>query len=361
MHMPEVVPIANNFMRPFDLSHPPLLRLGWIKLAETYHILMVDMHHIISDGVSLRILIQDIASLYHGEEFSPLRLQYKDFSAWQNMILNSEKVKKQERYWLNRFKGQLPLLKIPTDYPRKPMQSFAGEDLDFEIDEKLTTRFKTMTAKYGTTSYMALLAVFSLLLSKYTQQDDIIIGSPIAGRRHGDLDNVVGMFINILLMRSFPVPGKTFAEFLQEVKTINLEAFENQDYQFDDLVEHLDVNRGTDKNPLYSVIFALLNMEIPKIHLPGLKIEHGAIGKMTAKTELRLGAIETENTIMMKLTYVTALFKRETVKEMAGHYIEILEQVVEDNSIKLKDIKISHRVLSLKPNVLRSREEAFTF
>jgi polyketide synthase PksJ len=350
-----------NFIRTFDLSLAPLLRVGLIKVEPQKHILMVDMHHIISDGVSHSIIIQDIARLYMGEELTPLRLQYKDFSRWQNKILNSKKINEQERYWLDRFKGEIPVLKIPTDYPRKPLQSFEGENLVFEIHEQLTKEFKAMMTKYGTTLYMTLFAVFSILLSKYTNQADIIIGSPIAGRRHADLDNVVGMFVNILLMRSFPAPAKTFVEFLQEVKTITLEAFENQDYQFDDLVEHLKLERDTEKNPLYNVIFAVMNMEEPKIRLPGLNIEPYVREKMTAKTELRLGAMETTNTISMKFTYVTTLFKRESLEDMARHYIEIIKQVVKNNEMKLKDINISHDLVTLKPIALRKDESEFIF
>jgi acyl carrier protein len=363
MHMPDVARIINNFIQPFDLTRLPLLRVGFIKLAENYHILMMDMHHIISDGVSESILIKDIVNLYKGEELLPLRLRYKDFSEWQNTLLDSGKIKKQEEYWLNRFKGDIPVLRIPTDFPRKTLQNFEGEDLFFSIDFELTKAFNVLTAKYGTTLYITLLAVFSILLSKYTDQSDIIIGSPTAGRLYADLDNVVGMFVNVLLMRSFPAPGKTFEEFLQEVKTITLDAFENQDYQFDDLVERLKpgVDRDTNKNPLYNVIFAVLNMERSKIELSGFNLEPLVSEKMTAKTELRLRAVETADRIALKLTYVTALFKRETIEEMAGHYIEIIKQVVKNIKIKLKDIKISYDMATLKPIALRSDESEFNF
>ena len=361
MHMTEISSLVNNFIQSFDLTRVPLLRVGLVKLTETYHILMVDTHHIISDGVSQGILIGDILNLYKGEEVSPLKLQYRDFSAWQNTLLHSEKMKIQERYWLDRFKGEIPLLKIPTDYPRETWQNFEGEGLVFDIDEELTKEFKTITTKYGTTLYMTLLAVFSILLSKYTDQADIIIGSPTAGRRHADLDNVVGMFVNVLLMRSYPAPAKTFAGFLQEIKTITLKAFENQDYQFDDLVERLKLNRDTEKNPIYNVVFAVMNLDYTGDQLPGLNVEPYAIEKMTAKTELRLGAVETANTISMKLTYVKSLFKKEHVVEMAQHYIDILKQVLKNNEIKLKDIKISHRMTTLKPSPLRSDPDEFNF
>jgi acyl carrier protein len=363
INIPAVARIVNNFPQPFDLARSPLLRAGFIKLSKNLHILMMDFHHIIWDGVSESILIKDIVHLYKEEGLLPLRLGYKDFSQWQHQLVNSGKIKKQEAYWINRFEGNIPLLKIPTDFPRKAEQSYEGEDLSITIDGLLTGEINVLNSKYGTTLYITLLAVFSILLSKYTAQSDIIIGSTIAGRSHADLDNVVGVFVNFLLMRIFLGPEKTFEEFLLEVKAITLDAFENQDYQFDDLVERLKsrLERDTDKNPLYNVIFALSNIENSKIRLSELNLESLPREKTTAKTELRLRAVETAEGISLKFTYVAALFKKATIEEMATHYIEIINQVVKNNEIKLRDINISDQMAVLVPLALRRDESEFNF
>ena len=359
----EAKQICQRFISPFDLSKAPLLRVAMIKIEEMKCIMMIDMHHIISDEVSTEIFVLDFKRLYKGEKLPPLKYQYKDFSQWHNKGLKSEEVKSQERYWINRFKGEIQVLELPTDYPEAAGQHFEGGNLVFEIDEELTGKLRLISMKSRVTLYMLLLGIFSLLLSKYTGQYDIIIGSPTAGRRHADSDNIIGMFINVFLIRSFPAPKKTFDEFLMEVKRATLEAFENQDYQFDDLLERLKikVKRDSSKNPLYSVIFAFQDGKKPKVEIQGLKLKPYGVEKSTAKTELRLGAIETQQTIHMKLTYVAARFKPETIEKIARHYIEIVKQVVKNTTVKLGDIKIPHELITLKSNTLRSNEGEFDF
>jgi hypothetical protein len=322
---------------------------------------MLDMHHIISDAVSMEIFIKELLDLYDKKELHPLHLQYKEFTVWQNKLFGTDEFKIQKQYWEDRFSGHLPVLKMPTDYPRPSVQSFKGDMIQFEIDKALTKELLAIETKTGATRYMVLLAVTSIILSKYSGQYDIIVGTPVAGRRHSESYNMIGFFVNVLLMRNYPEPAKSFEEFLEEVKENVLEAFENQDYQFDNLVEHLALERDKSRNPVYDVVFALENVEMPNLEIKELEIKPYEFENKTSKTDLRIGVVERGDTIGMCITYATALFKKETAERMAQHYIEIIKQIVENNKIKLENIKIFYDLIAIKPNILREDESEFNF
>ncbi|MGB7604797.1 MAG: amino acid adenylation domain-containing protein, partial [Lutisporaceae bacterium] len=251
--------IAAGFVKAFDLSKAPLIRVALAKIKDKEHMLMIDMHHIISDGVSMGILIKEFIELYDGKELPRLRIQYKDFAAWQNELFKSGEINKQEEYWLKAFDGEVPVLNMPTDYQRPSIQSFEGDSLSLELSEELTNKLKQIAKETGSTMYMVLLSAYNVLLSKYSGQEDIVVGSPIAGRPHADLENIMGMFVNTLAMRNFPQGNKTFKEFLEEVKANSLLAFENQDYQFEELIDKLNVTRDLSRNPLFDVMFSMQN------------------------------------------------------------------------------------------------------
>ncbi|MCR3761958.1 polyketide synthase, partial [Clostridium felsineum] len=218
----------------FDLKKAPLFRVELVENKEKTY-LLIDMHHIISDGVSMGILINEFAELYNGGSLKPLKLQYKDFTAWQNTFLKSEEIKKQEKYWINRFSDEVPVLNMPNDYERPVLKSFEGESVEFKINKNLTKELRSLTQRMGMTMHMLLLSAFNILLSKYTGQEDIVIGTPIAGRPHIDLQNIVGMFVNTLALRNKPEGDKKYIDFLKEVRENSLKAYENQSYQIEDL------------------------------------------------------------------------------------------------------------------------------
>ncbi|HLP58377.1 MAG TPA: condensation domain-containing protein, partial [Candidatus Deferrimicrobium sp.] len=223
-------PLWSPFIRPFDLSKAPLLRVGLQKIKKDKHILMVDMHHIISDGISMNILVKDFMALYQEENLDKLQLQYKDFSVWQTGEKQKESIKRQEAFWLNEFAGEIPVLELPVDYPRPAIQNFEGNRIQFEIDKESTVVLKDLTLKTGATLYMLLLALYTIFLSKLTNQEDIVTGSPIAGRKHPDLKKIIGMFVNTLALRNYPAGEKKFPDFLEEIKEKTLKAFATQDY-----------------------------------------------------------------------------------------------------------------------------------
>ncbi len=335
----------NGFVRPFDLSKAPLLRVGLVKLAEDQHILLFDMHHIISDGLSTDILVREFVTLYQGTKLPELRIQYKDFSVWQNELFKTGVIESQEKYWLDTFTasqdGKIPVLKMPTDYPRPAKQSFEGNNITFKLDEELTAKLNTLSKEVGATLYMTLLAVYNVLLSKYTGQEDIVVGSPIAGRPHPDLQGIIGIFVNTLAMRNYPVGNKTFKEFVVEVKENALKVYENQDYQFEQLVYKLDMPQDLSRNPLFDTMFILQNTDAgTELEIEGLKFGFYGFENTIAKFDMTLNAQEVEDRILFVLNYCTKLFKEETMERLGRHFIFILKQILDNPEIKLNEISL---------------------
>ncbi|MGE5342504.1 MAG: amino acid adenylation domain-containing protein [Candidatus Omnitrophota bacterium] len=335
--------IHESFIRPFDLSCAPLMRAGVIRTKDMKHIVMLDIHHIACDGYAFDIIVKDLSGLYAGEKLPELKVRYKDFVLWQLGMLKSEQFKEKEAYWLTKFSGEIPVLNLSTDYPRPPVRSFEGTDLTFTIDRELSQRIKELAAKEGDTLYMTLLAAYSVLLSKYSGQDDIIVGSPSAGRPHADLHGIMGMFVNTLVMRNYPEGEKTFTQFLNEVKADALNAYQHQDYQFESLVARLDLTRDLSRNPLFDTLFAVQNMDVGGVTLPGLQIKEYDSETRTAKFDITLYAYEVGPDLVFKFNYCTKLFKPETIERMRRHLIHILIHLSNQtvaSTLKLHEIRM---------------------
>ncbi|TKH36518.1 non-ribosomal peptide synthetase [Paenibacillus polymyxa] len=339
----EKVPeIVEKFIRPFDLGKAPLLRVGLVKIGEARHIMVFDMHHIISDGVSNDILVREFISLYEGKILPPLRIQYKDYSVWQRELFAGAAISKQEEFWLQTFQGEIPVLDLSTDYPRPAVQSFEGDYISFEADSELAVRLNKLGSDNGATLYMTLLAAYNVLLSRYTGQEDIIVGSPIAGRPHADLQDIIGMFVNTLAMRNHPQGEKTFIVFLKEVKENALKAYDNQDYQFEELVDKLDIRRDMSRNPLFDTMFAIYNVGKAELITSDLSFKpynKGIEGRIS-KFDITLNAFETEDGIAFELEYCTRLFKKETVERLGAHYINLLEEIAAYPEKRLYEIEM---------------------
>jgi 3-oxoacyl-(acyl-carrier-protein) synthase/acyl carrier protein len=363
--------IIKNFIRPFDLCQPPLLRVGLIKIAESKNLLMTDMHHLISDGISMMNTIKDFLLLYHGKELPGLPLQYKDYSMWQ--ILEKEKgaLKKQEEYWVKEFSGDIPGFQLHLDYPRPAVQSFEGSLVTFEIDAAHTQGLKILAESESATLFMVLLAVYNVLLSRLSGQEDIIIGTGIAGRNFVELQPLVGMFINTVALRNSPGKEKTFKNFLQEIKEKTLTAFANQDYPFDLLVEKVVPQRARNRNPLFDVFLMSLvvdNSSRPDTTassasppaapqgLPKYNYTH-----RVSKFDLGLLYTEVAGRLEMDLEYCTKLFKPGTVERFGAFFKDIVSAVTANKNIKLGEIKISHKLLAAKEDVVPDESEDFRF
>ncbi|RIE00829.1 hypothetical protein D3H35_26990 [Cohnella faecalis] len=249
--------IVSEFVRPFSLDQAPLLRVGLIRLSEQRHMMLYDLHHIIADGLSMEILEREFIEIYHGKVLEPLRLQYKDFSEWQRNVFLNEQVAKQERFWLNRFSSEIPKLALPTDYPRPSYKSYEGDQVGFILDEKTTMSLKQLSLETETTLYMVLLSAFTILLSKISGQEDIVVGTPVAGRTHVDLANIMGIMINNICMRNLVDKDKIFMEFLKEIRQNTIEAYDNQTFPFEMLVEKLGVTAEPSRSVLFDAMFGL--------------------------------------------------------------------------------------------------------
>jgi acyl transferase domain-containing protein/acyl carrier protein len=362
-----LAPLLKNFIRPFYLSQAPLMRVRLIKLEDQRHILMVDMHHIISDIVSHSLLIRDFTLLYKREKLSELKLQYKDYSEWQKEMRENigEEVKRQEEFWLKQFEGDIPNLNMPTDLNDSTGEGSKVDEVKFMIEKYLYQKLEKLSGETKTTLYMILLSVYNILLSKYSRQEDIVIGSTVMGRNHPDLENIIGMFVNMLALRNRPQRKKKFGEFLEELKENTLEAFDNENFQFDELVTKLELQGSIKRNPLFEAVFNMINIDMGE-HDEGdkisdLKIHPYPFKRDQSQFNILLSAKENNNQVQMTLTYAADLFKRSTIKKMTGHYIEIIEQVVEDYDIRLADIKLSYELSSLKTNPLRDDSSGFDF
>ncbi|HEX3046892.1 MAG TPA: condensation domain-containing protein [Bacillota bacterium] len=370
-HACSVPDILREFIRPFTLNSPPLFRVGLVKLSEMKHLLILDLHHIIADGVSLSLLTREFMDLYQGRQIPPLRIQYKDYAVWQNQFMIKEShtgvwqnqlmfkeshtgawqnqfmteeshvgeyLQQQEEYWLNQFSKPAPILMMRTDYPRPVVQSFAGARLSFEINGKLTGDLNRLALETETTLFMILLTAYYILLYKHSQQNDIVIGIPVAGRPHPDLENIIGMFANTLALRNYPSGNKSFSEFRGEVKMNLLQAYENQDYQFEELVTKLQVKRDPGRNPLFDIGFGMQPVVIPDEDFGALRFipyeaEHNA-----TKLDLIMLISQDSRGIRFELEYGTKLFKKETIARLGQHYLNILERIIENPEAKLSEI-----------------------
>ncbi len=361
----EINAIIHDFIdKPFDLKKPPLLRVGLVRFSSENHLLLFDMHHIISDGVTVVNLARDFIRLYDGKDLAPLRIQYKDFSAWQLKHVESEEMKRQEAFWLDRFADGVPRLNMPLDFPRPAVQRFDGGSVSFKIKKELTAKIRQLVTQTGSTLYIVLLAAYNILLSKYADQEDIAVGLPIAGRNHADTEFLVGFFVNTLVMRNEPKKELTVARFIENVRLNSLAAYENQNFPFDRLVDKLDITRDLSRNPLFDAMFVLQNMD-PMDEFDKLNIIPYQFERQISHFDLHLQAFEGDHDIDMALEFSTVLFKRKTIQTFTNHYLEVLDQMVtiQDTNpdLKLNQIKISHHLKAAKTGRLQEESGGFDF
>ncbi|MCP5054992.1 MAG: amino acid adenylation domain-containing protein, partial [bacterium] len=335
----------SDFIRPFDLSRAPLLRGRLILNGEREHLMMVDMHHIITDGTSMDLFIKEMMALYAGMELPPLKFRYRDYSQWQSSEIQREAAKQQEQFWLTQFEGEIPVLRLPIDYPRPSNLGFEGAELKFQLSPRQSGALHNLVSDTGATLYMVLLTIYTILLFKISGQEDIVVGSPVAGRSHVDLESIIGMFVNTLAVRNYPAGDKTAKDFLKEVKERTVAAFDNQEYPFEDLVDQLVKDRDTSRNPLFDVMFSLSNMEartrdIPIVEMTELKITPYQIGHQTTKFDLSLNCVEAGENIRCVFEYSTRLFKQETIQRFTGYFNKIIQSVSRSHDVKISGIEI---------------------
>jgi bacitracin synthase 3 len=352
---PCAVRFANSiksFVRPFDLSEAPLLRVGLIEIEPRKHLIMADIHHIIADGISIEIFKEDFMAIYGQSGLPPLRCRYRDFSEWQNKGKVKQEAKQQEAFWLKEFAGEIPLLNLPWDYPRPVVQSFEGSEIVFDISAEETHALNEMARKEGATLFMVLVAIYNIFLAKLSGREDIVVGAPIAGRRHADLEKIIGMFVNTLSLRNYPAGNRRFKDFLGEVKERTLRAFENQDYQFEELVDKLAVRRDIGRNPVFDIMFVLQNMDTGSANqdkenevetsqpVGGDSLEEYENIFQATKFDLTLMAIERGEGLSLSFKYCTKLFKKETIERFIVYFKKVVSIPVKERGIKISQIEI---------------------
>lgn len=296
-------------------------------------LLMIDMHHIISDGTSHAILEREFQALYSGEELPALKFQYKDYSHWQNSDSQQAIKRSQEEYWLKRFEGELPVLNLPTDFSRPVMQSHEGVTVRFTLSKEETAQLKSLVEENSLTLYMSVLSVYTILLSKLSGQEDIIVGTPIAGRNHIDLENIVGMFVNTLAIRNEVRGSDSIKDYLRKLKQNTLASFENQDYQFEDLVDKVSVARDISRNPVFDVMFNLQNQSDFAGDLSGFNDTEYVHRPGVSKFYMTLTATDYREQILLSFQYCTRLFTPETIERFIAYF----KQVVRELPVKIDD------------------------
>nr|WP_233426242.1 non-ribosomal peptide synthetase [Paenibacillus massiliensis] len=330
----------DSFVRSFDLRSAPLLRVRLVRTGGDRHLLMYDMHHIISDGASSNNIVQELVQLYEGQELPPLHIQYKDYAVWQQQQIQEERYQRRERFWLEHLTGPLPVLDLPIAYPRPATRSFEGALYDFAVEPTVYAQLKQLAAQTGSTLYMVLLGAYTLLLSKYSGQNDLIIGTPVAGRSQPELEPLIGMFVNTLAIRHQPTDNHTFHSYLLEVRDRTLQAFEHQDYPLEELVEKLDIPRDASRNPLFDTMFVLQNTESQEASLESLSFRPYEQEHRISKFDLTLSMSEEDRVLRGSFEYCTKLFGAAVMERLSNDFIAILSQVVANPDIPLGDIQV---------------------
>ena len=332
--------------RPFDLTIAPLMRATLLKLAEDDHVLLLNTHHIISDGWSLGVLLREMASLY--EAFSAdgpsslpeLAVQYADFAAWQREFLAGEILDKQLAYWKEQLSGAPPSLELPTDRPRPPIESFRGAQQAIVLPKELLESLRKLSRVEGVTLYMTLLAAFAVLLSRYSGQQDVVVGTPIAGRNRAEVEKLIGFFANTLVLRTDLSSGPTFRELLARVRQTAMGAFAHQDLPFEKLVEELRPERDLSRNPLIQVIFALQNVPTEGTRIAGIETTPFSTGTQSAKLDLTLAVTEVSEGLRTAAVYNTDLFDGATIERMLRHYQVLLEGALANPELRLSQLPL---------------------
>jgi amino acid adenylation domain-containing protein len=337
---------TENAARPFDLAAGPLFRAALLRVADEEHVLLMCIHHIVSDGWSSGVLLRELSALYaayHQGGDSPLAeppVQYADFAVWQREQLRGEVLDRQIGYWKDRLAGAPALLELPTDRPRPPVQSHRGAREMFDLPRSLLDRLQALGRSEGATLYMVMLGAFQLLLSKYSGSEDVVVGSPIAGRTRKEVEELIGFFANTLVLRTDLSADPTFRELLGRVREGTLGAYEHQEVPFERLVAELQPERSLSHAPLFQVMFILQNVDLSGSGLAGLRMEGVLAESDTTRFDLALTAVPHDGGVRGALEYSTALFDRSTIQRMLGHLERLLEQVAARPEARLSELDL---------------------
>ncbi len=343
--------IRDESSRPFDLTHSPLLRTALLRLADDEHILLLTMHHIISDGWSMGVLVKEIAALYPAiasgtgpaeaaAALERLPIQYADYAEWQREWLRGEVLERQLSYWKQQLQGAAPVLELPADKVRPAVQSFKGASESLELEAELSLALKELSRREGVTLFMTLLAVFKVLLWRYSGQADISIGTPVAGRTQLETEGLIGFFVNTLVLRTEVSGGERFRELLQRVREVALGGYSHQEVPFEKLVEELQPERELSRSPLFQVMFVLQNTPREELQMGELRVQALAVASETANFDLSLVVEERATGLQLGLEYRSELFSAESMQRMLEHYRVLLAAAVVQPECLVQDLPL---------------------
>ena len=335
----EINNIVNKFVKPFQIDKAPLIRVELHYIDNQKTLLLLDTHHIIMDGTALNNLVIEFNRLYNGEDLKNIPIQYKDYAVWEENYNKSDSIKVQEKYWIDKFKDcEFMQLNLPYDYNMPSTRSYNGNTITNIIDEKSFRKIERYAKKMGVSPYMFFVSAFFILLYKYTGQDDINIGSPMANRNRNETKRMFGMFVNNIVLRGKIAPEETFKEFLDKIKEQLLEDLTYQPYPFDMLVKKLKIDVDTLRNPLFDVMFTYQNKQETAVKINDKEIKVIPISNNIAKFNLSLEVQPKTHTI--NIEYRTDLLKKETIDRLFNHYINVIHFVMNNIDAKIKDVDI---------------------
>ncbi len=333
-------------LTPYDLARAPLWRAQLVKLAEQEHLLILNFHHIIADGASLAIFYRELASSYEAyrrkevASFAPLPLSYADYAGWQQQWLASPACAAELDYWKRNLAGLSAPASMPTDFPRPAARSYRGARSVRRLPVELSAALNRFTRQQGVTSFMTLLAAFSVLLARIGGQTDVVIGSTVAGRNHAAMEGVIGFFINVLPLRLQLGDNPTFIGLLRRVREVCLDAYSNQELPFEKLVEEINPARAPSRNPLFDILFNVADLSERKFSLAGCKIDKIMASAPSAKFDLVLSAPEIAGSVELTVDYNVELYRPERIAAVLEQFELILAQALRCPELAIEELSL---------------------
>lgn len=343
----------DNSLYAFDLASGPLVKILVLELSQSRYILITVMHHIISDLLSLKIFLKEVAWYYvmysqgkpPGFDLPGLAFQYVDYACWQQHwyrenIAGVMAIKKQEKFWLEMFKGDIPVLNLPIDYPRPARKSYEGEHAFFLVKEEQIKALKKIFLKENATLYVLVLSLLYVFLAKISRQEDIVVGTLINTRQNKALNDMIGLFVKKVPLRNYPRGSQTFGDFLTAVNRQVLEVYKNQDYPYEELVKKIVKEQDPSRSPLFDVLLNFIYIDISEVGMPGIKVKPYTLKTKRVGYDLELVCEGSYRELFFKLSYSTKLFKEETITRFISYFQKIITAIIKNPGIKVSDIEI---------------------
>ncbi|MCE3296531.1 MAG: amino acid adenylation domain protein [Crocinitomicaceae bacterium] len=332
--------LVAKLVKPFDLQQDQLIRVNLIRSEQGQNWLLCDMHHIISDGFSTELLIREFLTEYDGKGTEAGSLNYLDYASWQKKLVSEGHLKSQEEYWKTIYADEPSVLDIPVDFARPAFQSFEGGEFTIELSEELSGRCRDFAKNANSSLYAWFLSSFKVLLSKIAQTEDVIVGTPVAGRVNPASLSMIGLFVNTLALRTEVSPELSFVELMNRVKNHVLDAYDNQDLPFEQLINELNLPRDASRNPLFDVMFAYQDERKQSFRSADMEVYKASIDTDVSRFDLSLDVIESKEKIALRFEFATSLFKKETVQKYAEYLQRIIRQVLEKPAVTIREIDL---------------------